>query len=213
MTVPVTTGGKKRMIFAKNGAMKNPIILAAMIAPKTSSRPPPPARIASIVATAVKETPWINGSRDPRKGKPADCKIVATPPTNRLAVTSFAVSSADRPAAPLMISGTAKMPPYMVNTCCRPNAKVLPNGKRSFSGALGFAAYAGLEKRDFTIPRFVVNRNHKPMFSLYENYFPKIDTKCSLHHTTVVKRLPVDLGKATLFLRATRISRILESGH
>ncbi len=57
MTTPVTTGGKKWTIFAKNGATRRPMSEAAITAPKTAWIPPPPLTIASIVATEANEVP------------------------------------------------------------------------------------------------------------------------------------------------------------
>lgn len=54
ITQPVTTGGKKRIIFEKNGASNKPINDATMTAPNAEANPPPVVTIAKIVATPAK---------------------------------------------------------------------------------------------------------------------------------------------------------------
>ena len=64
-----------------------------------------------------KGDPLTMGSLAPMKGTPTLCSSVASPPTNRLAVTSSGRCPGGSPAALPMISGTAMIPPYMVRTC------------------------------------------------------------------------------------------------
>ena len=134
ITTPVTTGGKKRMIVANSGAIANPISEATMTAPNTAGRPPPPSTIATMVATPANETPCTSGSWEPNHFTPRVCSRVARPPMNRHAVINAPISVGDSPAAGPMINGGAMMPPYMVSTCWRPYASVLPMGSRSSSG-------------------------------------------------------------------------------
>ena len=61
ITVPVTTGGKNRMILANSGVISRPISEAAITEPKTAWIPPPPWTIATMVATPANETPWTSG--------------------------------------------------------------------------------------------------------------------------------------------------------
>ena len=60
ITQPVTTGGKKRIIFEKNGASNKPINDATMTAPNAEANPPPVVTIAKIVATPAKDPPLNN---------------------------------------------------------------------------------------------------------------------------------------------------------
>ena len=120
MTVPVTTGGKKRMIFENSGVMSRPIRDAAITEPNTDWMPPPSSTIATMVETPANETPWTSGSREPKKGMPMVWRMVARPPTNRQAAIRSPISSDGIPAAAPMISGGAMMPPYIVRTCWRP---------------------------------------------------------------------------------------------
>ncbi|GAB3256837.1 hypothetical protein GCM10027562_19340 [Arthrobacter pigmenti] len=120
MTTPVTTGGKKRTIFAKKGAITSPMRAAARTAPNTAWIPPSPLTIASIVATVAKEVPCTSGSWQPKNFTPTVCRMVAIPPTNRQEAISTPSSAELSPAAEPMINGGAMMPPYMVRTCCRP---------------------------------------------------------------------------------------------
>ncbi len=66
MTVPVTSGGKKRTTLDMNGAMSMPKNPAAMVAPKIPCRPIPgmPA-MATMLPTAAKLAPIITGMRMP----------------------------------------------------------------------------------------------------------------------------------------------------
>ncbi len=120
MTVPVTTGGKKRMIFENSGVMSRPISEAAITEPNTDWMPPPSSTIATMVETPAKETPWTRGSREPKNGMPMVWRMVARPPTKRQAAIRSPISCDGIPAAAPMISGGAMMPPYMVRTCWRP---------------------------------------------------------------------------------------------
>ena len=120
MTTPVTTGGEKWITLANTGVISRPINEATITAPKTDCSPPPPSRMAVMVATPAKDTPWTSGSCDPKNGTPMVCSRVAAPPTNRQAATSMPTSAGSRPAAVPTISGGAIMPPYMVSTCWNP---------------------------------------------------------------------------------------------
>ena len=97
MTVPVTTGGKNRMILENSGVMSRPISDAAITEPKTAWIPPPPWTIATMVETPAKETPWTRGSWDPKNGMPTVWRIVARPPTKRQAAISRPMSCDDMP--------------------------------------------------------------------------------------------------------------------
>ena len=154
ITTPVTTGGKNRMIVANRGAIANPISEATMTAPNTAGRPPPPSTIATMVATPANETPCTRGSWEPNHFTPMVCSSVARPPMNRHAVINAPISAGDSPAAGPMINGGAMMPPYMVSTCWRPYATVLPTGSRSSSGRLVslVVADAGVSVRSWQRP-------------------------------------------------------------
>ena len=140
MTTPVTTGGKNRMIWAKNGVMRNPTADATMTAPRTAGMPPPPPTMATIVDTPANETPCTRGSWEPKSLMPTVCRIVASPPMNREAATRVPISAAVSPAAPPTISGGAMIPPYIVSTCWKPYPKVAPSRRRSSSGRAGVVA-------------------------------------------------------------------------
>ena len=131
ITVPVTSGGKKRTTLDMNGAMIMPKKPAAMVAPKMPVMPMPgmPA-IATILPTAAKLAPIITGMRMPIGPMPSDCTMVAIPATNRSALIRKAISSRLRPAACPMINGTATAPPYINNTCCKPTRINCNNGNR-----------------------------------------------------------------------------------
>lgn len=119
MIVPVTTAGNSRTNSAKNDDSTSPMSPATMIAPNNGRRPPSLA-IATIVETLANEMPCTMGSRLPTGPIPRVCSIVARPLTNSPAVTSNAMSPADKPAAPPTISGGAMTPPYMVRMCWVP---------------------------------------------------------------------------------------------
>ena len=120
ITTPVTTGGKNLSSLAKNGAMMMPMAPEASTAPNTAGMPPPPLRMAIMVATPEKEVPWTSGSWAPKNGTPRVCRMVARPPMNRQLATSTPISAVSMPAAPPITSGGAMMPPYMVSTCWKP---------------------------------------------------------------------------------------------
>ena len=88
ITTPVTTGGKKRMIRAKNGVINKPISAEPITEPNTAAIPPPWVAIATRVATLANEVPWTSGSCDPNHGMPTDWRMVARPPMNRQQATS-----------------------------------------------------------------------------------------------------------------------------
>ncbi len=122
MTMPVTRGGKNLVMRENTGVIRKPINEAAITAPSTAGRPPPPwlPRIAPMVATPANDTPWTNGSWQPKNGSPRVCSNVARPPANNEAAISSPISAGARPAAWPRIRGTATIPPYMVRTCCSP---------------------------------------------------------------------------------------------
>ncbi|MNP20798.1 hypothetical protein D3C76_1133880 [compost metagenome] len=122
MTIPVTSGGKNLVIRENTGVIRKPIREAAMTAPSTPGKPPPPSllRIAPMVATPANDTPCTSGNWQPNHGSPRVCSRVARPPANSDAAISRPMSAGPRPAAWPRISGTATIPPYMVRTCCRP---------------------------------------------------------------------------------------------
>ncbi|MNF62051.1 hypothetical protein D3C84_437220 [compost metagenome] len=64
ITMPVTNGGKKRVMREKTGVINKPIKDAAMTAPSTAGMPPPEPleRMAPMVATPANETPWTSGN-------------------------------------------------------------------------------------------------------------------------------------------------------
>lgn len=120
MTVPVTTGGKNLMIRAKTGVMSRPSAAEARTAPKAAWMPLPPCTIATSVATLAKEVPCTSGNWLPNHGTPTDCRMVASPPTNRQLATSRPIWVVSAPAAAPTMSGGAMMPPYIVSTCWAP---------------------------------------------------------------------------------------------
>ncbi len=120
MMVPVTTGGKNRTTWEKNGLIASPTTPATMIAPKTAGRPPLPVATAVIVETDAKEMPWTRGSCEPKNGTPTLCRMVASPLTKSAAVTSRPCWAGDSPAAPPTMRGGAMTPPYIVRMCWMP---------------------------------------------------------------------------------------------
>ncbi|MNN05159.1 hypothetical protein D3C81_1179120 [compost metagenome] len=142
ITVPVTSGGKKRTTLDMNGAISMPKNPAAMVAPKIPCRPTPgmPA-MATMLPTAAKLAPIITGMRIPTGPIPNDWMMVATPATSRSALIRNATSSRDKPAAWPMISGTAIAPPYISSTCCRPTRISWNRGRGSRGGAMGMYAW------------------------------------------------------------------------
>ena len=142
ITTPVTTGGKNRMIRAKNGVISKPISAEPITDPNTAAIPPPWVAIATRVATLANEVPWTSGSCDPNHGMPTDCRMVARPPMNRQQATSRPSCGAGTPAAAPTISGGAMIPPYMVRTCWAPKPRLLPIPRNSSSGRfVGRPAY------------------------------------------------------------------------
>ncbi|MNJ60392.1 hypothetical protein D3C77_561170 [compost metagenome] len=122
ITMPVTSGGKNLMMRENSGVISKPTNDDTITAPNTTGMPPEPSlpRMATMVATLAKDTPWTKGRRQPKKGIPSVCSKVARPPANSDAAISRPTSVDERPAAWPMIRGTAMMPPYIVSTCCRP---------------------------------------------------------------------------------------------
>src|SRR5262245_42820570 len=72
ITVPVTTGGKNRMIRAKNGVITKPMAAEAITEPKAAGSPPPWVTIAVSVATLANDVPCTSGSWEPNQGTPTD---------------------------------------------------------------------------------------------------------------------------------------------
>ena len=138
ITVPVTSGGKKRTTLDMNGAISMPKNPAAMVAPKMPCKPIPgmPA-MATMLPTAAKLAPIITGMRIPIGPMPNDCTMVAIPATSRSALIRKAISSRLKPAAWPMIRGTATAPPYISKTCCRPTRINCKRGSRTMAGAAG----------------------------------------------------------------------------
>ncbi len=83
MTVPVTTGGKKRTALLKKGAARKPSSPATTTAPKMTGRASDgssvDAAIAVMGATPAKVTPLTNGNRAPIFQMPRVCRKVAMP--------------------------------------------------------------------------------------------------------------------------------------
>ena len=87
ITVPVTSGGKKRTMRQTKGAISRPKAPAAMVAPKMPVMPTPgmPA-MTTMLLTAAKLAPIITGMRMPIGPMPSDCTSVAMPATSRSAL-------------------------------------------------------------------------------------------------------------------------------
>ena len=69
ITMPVTSGGKKRVMREKTGVISRPISEAAMTAPRIDGMPPFP-EMAIMVATPENDTPCTSGRRQPKNGNP-----------------------------------------------------------------------------------------------------------------------------------------------
>ncbi|SQC60203.1 Uncharacterised protein [Pseudomonas aeruginosa] len=138
ITVPVTSGGKKRTMRDMKGAMSMPKKPAAMVAPKIPVMPTPgiPA-IATMLPTAAKLAPIITGMRMPIGPMPSDWTRVAMPATSRSALIRKAISSRERPAAWPTIRGTATAPPYISSTCWKPTSSSCVSGRRWSTGESG----------------------------------------------------------------------------
>ncbi|MCY1232859.1 hypothetical protein D9M72_453740 [compost metagenome] len=135
ITVPVTSGGKKRTMRDMKGAISRPKKPAAMVAPKIPWMPTPgiPA-ITTMLPTAAKLAPIITGMRMPTGPMPMDWMMVAMPATSRSALIRKAISSRDRPAAWPTIRGTATAPPYISRTCWKPTSSNCSKGRRWSAG-------------------------------------------------------------------------------
>ncbi|CAM5705457.1 hypothetical protein SVIOM74S_00234 [Streptomyces violarus] len=144
MTVPVTTGGKKRTALQKTGAAMKPRSPATMTAPKMTGRASDlssvEATIAVIGATPAKVTPLTNGSRAPIFQTPMVCRNVARPAVNRQAPVRKVRSVAVRPMAAPTIRGGATTPAYIAATCWRPVVAILSAGSFSSTGWSATAA-------------------------------------------------------------------------
>src|SRR5699024_9646861 len=110
MIVPVTTGGKKRMSFAKKDDTIKPITPATSTDPSTGWMPPSLPTEASL-DTLANEIPCTNGRRAPNGPSPNASRIVASPLMNSPAVISSPISEPDSPAASPIINGGAITPP------------------------------------------------------------------------------------------------------
>lgn len=138
MTVPVTTGGKKRTALLKKGAAMNPRTPATMTAPKMTGRASllssVEATTAVMGATPAKVTPLTNGSLAPIFQMPIVWRKVARPAVKRQAPVRKVSSVPERPMAAPTISGGATTPAYMAATCCRPVVAILSAGSFSSTG-------------------------------------------------------------------------------
>ena len=118
ITVPTTTGGKKRSNFPIIGARKIPTTPAAIVAPNTSRMPSPGfVPIATIGPTAANVQPMMTGKRMPKIQRPNVWISVATPQENRSALMRNAIWSFGSLSAAPRISGTATAPAYITSTC------------------------------------------------------------------------------------------------
>ncbi len=94
MTVPVTTGGKKRTQRPKNGATRTVNTPEPMTAPMTPGMPRSGlVPVAMIEGTAVNEIPIMIGRRMPTFQMPSAWMRVTMPQQNRSALTSIAICS------------------------------------------------------------------------------------------------------------------------
>ncbi|MCY1285572.1 hypothetical protein D9M70_345190 [compost metagenome] len=145
ITVPVTSGGKKRTMRDMKGAISRPKKPAAMVAPKMPWMPTPgiPA-ITTMLPTAAKLAPIITGMRMPTGPSPKDCTMVAMPATSRSALIRKAISSRERPAAWPTIRGTATAPPYMRRTCWKPTSSNCIRGRRWSAGERAVSRSVGV---------------------------------------------------------------------
>ena len=144
MTVPVTTGGKKRTALQNTGAARKPRSPATMTAPKIIGRASDlslaEAMIAVMGATPAKVTPLTKGNRAPIFQTPRVWRNVASPAVNRQAPVRKVRSVPDRPAAAPTIRGGATTPAYMAATCWRPLVAIFRAGSFSSTGWTGTGA-------------------------------------------------------------------------
>lgn len=121
ITVPVTTGGKKRTALQKTGAARKPSRPATITAPKMTGRASRlssvEATIAVMGATPAKVTPLTKGRRAPIFQTPRVWRKVARPAVNRQAPVRKVSSVPVRPTAAPTIRGGATTPAYMAATC------------------------------------------------------------------------------------------------
>ena len=138
ITVPVTTGGKKRSIRLITGARKIEITPAPITAPNSARAPSAPGAapaMATMGPTAAKVTPIITGILTPSQGPaPSDWMIEAMPQTNRSAEIRKATSSGGSCSARPTISGTAIAPAYITRTCCNPSVNRRGAGSMASTG-------------------------------------------------------------------------------
>src|SRR4051812_634047 len=103
MTVPVTTGGKKRIALLKKGAARKPRRPATITAPKMTGRASDlssvEATTAVMGATPAKVTPLTKGSRAPIFQMPRVWRKVARPAVNRQAPVRKVRSAGGTPMA------------------------------------------------------------------------------------------------------------------
>src|SRR3954453_15963830 len=116
MTVPVTTGGKKRIALLKKGAARKPRRPATITAPEMTGRASDlssmEATTAVMGATPAKVTPLTKGSRAPIFQTPRVCRKVARPAVNRQAPVRKVRSAGERPVAGPPIRGGGAAPGY-----------------------------------------------------------------------------------------------------
>ena len=134
MTVPATSGGKNRTIIENGFAMIRPNTPEQSIAPYTAGSPYFCA-MTIIGLSTVNVAPATTGIRTPKiLPIPAVWITVATPETNRSALTSSPMVVVGSPSAPPTMSGTATAPAYMMNRCCRPRMNSRGAGRTSSTG-------------------------------------------------------------------------------
>ena len=157
MIVPVTTGGKSRTSWAKNGRQQQADQPGdddrAEDRPQAARTGDRDHRRHTRERDALDDGSWA-----PTGPMPRVCSSVASPLTNSPAVTSRAMSPGDRPAAPPTISGGAMTPPYIVRMCCVAIGKQPPEaGTSRPRGARGSAGFPPAR-----LSRFIVVPQQKP---------------------------------------------------
>src|SRR6201996_5629479 len=134
MTVPATSGGKKRTSIENGLAMSRPNTPETSSAPYTAGSPYFWAMMIIGLST-VNVAPATTGSRTPRiLPMPTLWISVATPDTRRSALTSSPMVDAGSRSVPPTMSGTATAPAYMMNRCCRPRMNSRWAGSTSSTG-------------------------------------------------------------------------------
>ena len=134
MTVPATSGGKNRIIIENGLAMSRPNTPEQSIAPYTAGSPYCCAMMIIGLST-VNVAPATTGNRTPKiLPMPTLWITVATPDTNRSALTSRPIVEIGSFRAPPTMSGTATAPAYMMNRCWSPRMNSLGAGSTSSTG-------------------------------------------------------------------------------